>query len=64
MAQWHKQSKMAIPDIRRRSEDSILKRFWSHPANWQHTLSVLSVIICLVDVTRHAKVYHQNIQLL
>lgn len=47
---------MCIPDIGRRGEDSILQRLRSHPAHWQHALSVLPVVVRLVDVTRHAKV--------
>ena len=52
-----------IPDVRWGSENSILEGLGSHPANWQHALSVLPVVVCLVDVACHAKVYHQNIQL-
>jgi len=60
--QYHKVK--TIPDIRWCGKDSILQRLWSHPANWQHALSVLPVVVCLVDISCHAKVYHQNEQLL
>lgn len=50
------QSPVLLPDVGVRGEDSILQRFRGHPAHRQQTLPSFPVIICLVDISRHAKI--------
>lgn len=45
-----------LPDIGVRCEDSIFQWFWGHPADRQQTFPSFTVIICLVDISCHAKI--------
>lgn len=45
-----------LPDIRVCSEDAIFQRLWWHPADREQTLTSFAVVICLIDVSGHAKI--------
>lgn len=47
----------SLPHVRHGGEDAVFEGFWRHPAHRQQSLPTLSVVICLVNVPRHAKIY-------
>lgn len=49
-----------IPDIRHCSEHAILQRLWRHPAHRQQALPSFSVVICLINVSCHAKIWREK----
>lgn len=49
-----------LPHIRRSSKDSILQGLRWHPPYRQQALAPFPIVICLIDVSRHSKVWQQN----
>lgn len=49
-----------LPDIRVGGKHAILQRLWGHPADWKQTFTTFTIVICLVNVSGHAKVYNQT----
>lgn len=49
-----------IPDIRICCEHSIFQRLWGHPADRQQPFASFAIVIGLVDIPCHAKVWTQK----
>lgn len=49
-----------IPDIRHCCEDAIFQWLWRHPANWQQAFSSFSIVIRLINISGHAKIWRKK----
>lgn len=49
-----------IPNVRHCSEHAIFQRLWRHPADWQQALSSFSVVIRLINISGHAKIWKKR----
>ncbi len=49
-----------IPDIRHCSEHAIFQRLWRHPADRQQALPSFTVVIRLINISRHAKIWREK----
>lgn len=51
-----------IPDIGMSGEDAILEGLGRHPAHRQQALPAFPVVVCLVDVSCHTKIWREDAQ--
>ena len=49
-----------LPDIRVCGEHSIFQGLRGHPAHREQTFAAFTIVVCLVDVPGHAKVYSEK----
>jgi len=49
-----------LPAVGVGSEDSVLQRLWSHPPDRKQALTSLTVVVSLIDVSGHTKVYERE----
>lgn len=49
-----------LPAVRVGSKDSVFQRLWSHPPHRKQTLPSFTVVVSLIDVSSHTKVYKSD----